>query len=76
MYKSFKKIGNTDRVSSWKSKVFSDEIIKPSTTFDNSLPPVLGYICNKTRVKFDGGCLKQDKIIFTHKKSTKHRHCL
>ena len=32
----------------------------------NSLAPVLSYIGNKTRVKFDGICLKQDKITFTH----------
>ena len=35
----------------------------------NSLAPVLSYIGNKTRVKFDGICLKQDKIIFTHWKT-------
>ena len=35
----------------------------------NSLAPVLSYIGNKTRVKFDGICLKQDKIRFTHWKT-------
>ena len=35
----------------------------------NSLAPVLSYIGNKTRVKFDGICLKQDKITFTHWKT-------
>ena len=35
----------------------------------NSLAPVLTYIGNKTRVKFDGICLKQDKITFTHWKT-------
>ena len=38
----------------------SDEIIKPSNTSDNSLALALSYIGNKTRVKFDGSCLKQD----------------
>ena len=47
----------------------SDEIIKPPTTSDNSLVPALSYIGNKTIVKFVGGCLKQDKIIFTHGKT-------
>ena len=55
MYKYFKKIGNTD------------EITEPPPTSDNSLAPVLSYIGNKTRVKFKGSCLKQDKIQFTHK---------
>ena len=46
----------------------SDEIIKPTTISDSSLAPALSYIGNKTRVKFDGGCLKKDKITFTHRK--------
>ena len=29
MYKYFKNIGNADHISKWKSKRFSDEIIKP-----------------------------------------------
>ena len=38
-------------------------------TSANSLAPALNYIGNKTRVKFDGGCLKQDRITFTHEKT-------
>ena len=38
------------------------------TTSDNSLAPALSYIGNKTRVKFDAGCLKQVKTTFTHEK--------
>ena len=33
---------------------------------DNSLAPTLDYVGNKIKVKFDGSCLKQDKITFTH----------
>ena len=51
MRRYFKRIGNTERISSWNSKGFSDEIIKPSTTSDNSLAPVLSNIGNKTRTK-------------------------
>ena len=40
----------------------SNEIIKPPNISDNSLAPALSYIGNKTRVKFNGGCLKQDRI--------------
>ena len=39
IYSYFKKIGNTDRISSWKSKGLSDESINPPTTSDNSLAP-------------------------------------
>ena len=52
----------------WKSKGLPDEIIKPPTSSDNSLAPALSYFGNKTRVKFDGSCLKQDKITFIHGK--------
>ena len=47
----------------------SDESIKPLSTSDNSLGPSLSYIGTKTRVKFVGSCLKQDKNTFTHGKT-------
>ena len=47
----------------------SNEIIKPPTRSDNSLAPALSYTDNQTRVQFDGGCLKQDKITFTLEKT-------
>ena len=62
MYRYFKKIGNTDHTSACKSKGLSDEIIKPPSTNNNSLSPALSYFGTKTRVKFNGSCLKQDKI--------------
>ena len=68
MYRYFKKIGNTNPISEWKSKRLSDESINPPITFDNSLAPALSYFSNKTKVKFDRSCVKQDKITFTHEK--------
>ena len=41
--KYFKVIANTDYVSSWKSEGLSAETIKPPTTSDNSLTPVVNY---------------------------------
>ena len=67
MNKYFKKISNTSHISEWKSKGLSDKVIKPPATSDNSLAPALSYFGTKTGVKFDGGCLKQDKITFTHR---------
>ena len=58
MYRYFKKIGNTDCISEFKSKGLSDEIINSPSTCDNSLPPALSYITNRTKVKFDESCLK------------------
>ena len=51
-------ITNTDYISSWKSKVLSDETIKPPITSDNSLTPSLDYYGTKPRVKFTRSCLK------------------
>ena len=58
-YKYVYNIGNNDYIS---------EYIPPSTS-DNILAPALSYIGNKSRVKFGGGCLKQDKVTFTHGKT-------
>ena len=69
MYKYLKKIDNTECIWAWKSKGLFDESIKPRTKSDNSLAPGLSYIGDKTKVKFDGGYLKQDKFTFTHKKT-------
>ena len=68
MYGYLKKTGNADRVPLWKSNGLGNELIKHPSKSDNSLALTLSYIGNKTRVTFDGGCLKQNKIIFTHGK--------
>ena len=59
-------ITNTDYVSSWKSQELSAESIKPPTTSVNSLTPELDYYGTKTRVKFNGSCLQQSNISYTH----------
>ena len=61
--------GSTDNYTflEWKSEGLSDEIIKPFTTSNKALPQRLRYIGAKTRVEFNGSCLKQDKVTFNHK---------
>ena len=59
---------NTDHISAQKCKGLPDKIIKSSATSDNRIASSLDYIVVRTRVKFDGQCLKQDQIIFAHKK--------
>ena len=45
----------------------SDEIVKlPSTSNNIITTPKLSYLDTKVRVKFDGSCLKLDKITYTH----------
>ena len=66
--KYFKLITNTNYISSRKSKRLSAESIKPPTTSNNSLTPIVSYYGTKTRVKLTGSCLKQPKISYTHGK--------
>ena len=42
----------------WKSKGLSDERINPIKTPKHSITPNLDYYDTKTRVKFNGSCLK------------------
>ena len=48
--------------------VIFNESIKPPTTSDNSLTPILNYYGTKAKVSFDMSCLKQDKVTFNHGK--------
>ena len=76
----FKVIANTLYISSWKSKGLSGETIKPPATSDNSLTPLIYYLGNKIRLKFDGSCLKQPKLeqygTIHSWNNNKHLHCL
>ena len=62
-----KKIGNDIHILTWKYKWLSDKSIKPPATFDNSLALPLNYISVRSRRKFDGQYIKQDKVTFTYK---------
>ena len=54
-------VGNGNYIYYWKSKGLSDERINSIKTSDYGITPYLSYYdTNKIRVKFDGGCLKQD----------------
>ena len=60
--------GNFYYVLSWTYKGLSNESIKPPTTSDYSLTPILNYYGTKTKVSLDKTCLKQDKVTFNHGK--------
>ena len=67
MDRYFKLIPNHKYISEWKSKWLSHESIKPPTTYDNSLSPLIDYLGNETRLKFNGSCFKQHKLTYTHR---------
>ena len=67
VYRYFKKIAiYCDHICTWKSKGLSAESIKPLAASNNSLAPASNHINTKSRVIFDGHCLKQAKVTFTH----------
>ena len=57
-----KPMANTKYISEWKSKGLCDESIKPPSTSDDSLSPLIDYGGNKIRLKFNRSCLKQPKL--------------
>ena len=68
MHKSFKRItgvGTGNYMYFWKSKKLSDERINSITTSNYSITPEVSYYGTKTRVKFSGSCLKQDKTTYS-----------
>ena len=59
-------VGSGNCIYFWKSKGLSDEKITPPATTNYSLNPKLRYFGTKTRVEFNGSCLKQDRKIYAH----------
>ena len=57
---------NAKYISKWKSKGLSDENIKPPSISDNSFSPLIDYLHTKISLKFNGSCLKQIKMSYTH----------
>ena len=71
MYRYFKRIagvGNANYIYYWQSKGLSEETINSIKTPNHSITPNLDYYGTKTRVEFNGSCLKEDKITYTHGK--------
>ena len=66
MYRYFRLVTNTLIILSWQSKGLSYENFDPPKT---NFSPLIDYVGNKIRVKFNGSSLKQShKISYTHKK--------
>ena len=71
MYRYLKRIagvGNSNYIYYWQSKGLSDERINYIRTPNYSFTPSLDYYGTKTRVEFNGSCLKQDSVTFNHGK--------
>ena len=57
-FKHVSGIGSGNNIYFWTSKGLSDENITAPTTSDHKLNPQLSYFGTKTRVEFNGSCLK------------------
>ena len=69
VYRYFKTVNaNESNISSWKCKGSSDESIKRPSTSNKIFNCSVDYVGTKARVKFNGHCLKQEKITFNHRK--------
>ena len=66
IHKYFKRIASVDYIYSWKSKSLSDENLDSVTTSNHKITPELNFYGTKTRAKFSGSYLKQDKVTCTH----------
>ena len=69
MYRYFKRVagvGTGNYIYFWKSKGLSDENITAPNTSDYKLNSELSFFSTKTKVIFNGSCLKQDKITYDH----------
>ena len=71
IYRHFRRIigvGSGNYIYFWKSKGLSDQRLNSNTASNYKITPELSYYGTKIRVKFDGSCLKQDKVTYNHGK--------
>ena len=61
-------VGDGSYIYYWKSKELSEERINSIKTSNHNITPNLDYYGTKTRLEFNGSCLKQDKVTFNHGK--------
>ena len=69
MYRCFKKLtGSGNYIYFWKSKGLSDERLDSITASNYKITPELRFYGTKQKVEFNGSCLKEDKVTFSHGK--------
>ena len=71
MYRYFRTIigfGSGNYIYFWKSIGLFDDRSNSNTASNYKITPELSYYGTKTRVEFNGSCLKQDKVTYNHRK--------
>ena len=67
MYRYFKRISgivSDSYIYFWKSKGLSDERLDSITASNHKITPELSFYGTKTKIEFNGSCLKQDKVTY------------
>ena len=59
-------VGNDNYIYFWKSIGLPDERINSKTASNGSLIPESSFYGSKTRIEFNGSCLKQNKVTHNH----------
>ena len=65
-FKRIAGVGSGNYIYSWKSKGLSDEMLDSITASNCKITPELSFYGTKTKVEFNGSCLKQDKVTYNH----------
>ena len=77
LYYTLKRLGDTEKVLSWKSEGLSAEKLTTPSTTDNSLSPSIKWYENSNFcLIFKGSCLKQKNRNFYSSKCNKFFYCL
>ena len=63
MSRYLKFVASSQNISSWRSKVLSEEEIKVV----DGLYPSVNYVNEKLRLKLEGSCLTQTEVTYIHK---------
>ena len=59
-------VGSGNYIHIFKFNGLSDEIINSVTASSYNITPELSHYGTKTKVKFSGSCLKQDRVTYNH----------
>ena len=71
IYRYFRKIiivGSGNNIYFWKSIGLSDEKFNSNIASNYKIMQELSFYGTKTRIKFNGSCLRQDKVTYNHGK--------
>ena len=61
-------VGSGNYIHFWQPKCLSDERLDSITASNHKVTPELSFYGTKTKVEFNGSCLKKDKVTYNNEK--------